>query len=209
MSWTRGLLTVRLRSLLFLPAAALVLTACSGGDGSSAEAEPYVDAMTESLAGVEDGGFSEEDARCFSEKFIDVVGLDRVEDAGEPEDFGSDAGNLEFAALDLTRDEANSIYDNYKDCGQDPMKRMQEDLADDDEMSPEAKACVEDLVTEDRMREVFIAAALDEQDNEEAMEFSTGLMQCVMSDMGDMDLGGDADLEGMEFDDLDLESSDN
>lgn len=204
---------MRVRSLLFLPIAALVLAACSGGDGSSAEAKPYVDAMVQSMTEGEDA-MPEDDARCFSEKFVDVVGMDRVKAAGEPEDFGSDAGSLDFDELELTRDEAGDMYDALVDCGQDPKEQVLDGL-EDDNVSAEAKACVEDLVTDDLMREAMIAGILGEEDNEKALELSSGMMQCVMGDMevggsgSDLDLGDDVDLGELDIDDLDLDAPEN
>ena len=194
---------MRLRSLLFLPAAALVLTAC-GGDGSSAEAKPYVDAMVASMTESDDAEIPEDDARCFSEKFIDIVGIDRVKKAGDPDDFASGAGDMDFEDLELTRDEAGKVYDSLGDCGQDPKEQVLAGL-DDEDVPAEAKTCVEDLVSDDLMREVVVAELMGDEDNKKAMEFGTGMMQCVMGGM-DLELGDDVDLDDLEFEDLDLDS---
>lgn len=88
------------RRALLAPAllVALVLGACSDDE---VDAQPYVDAAAAQLAAPSDEGsiaLDEDEARCIAEAVVDVVGAERLDEAGiTPEEFGS-AGT--FDALD-------------------------------------------------------------------------------------------------------------
>ncbi|WP_101525594.1 hypothetical protein [Nocardioides houyundeii] len=186
----------RPRLLLLVPALALVLSACggddddkspdfSGGNGTSDSAQPYVEAMATSLSEGEDSPMDKKQATCFSEGFVDVIGVDRLEKIGTAEEWAKESEGLEFTELKLSKDEGGEIYDNFEKCGVDLREQMLADFADDESMDEETKTCVSDAMTEDNLREFFVTVMVE---GEEAMAGGEGglfseLTACVMSGM--------------------------
>lgn len=182
----------RSRTLIALPALVLTFAACGGGgvggsEGESDEAKPYVDAMVASMTEEEDSPMDEKQARCFSEGFVDVVGLDRIKKAGTAEEWGEESGDLEFTELKLTTDEGNDIYDQFEECGVDMREAMIESLGAD-ESDPVAKECFETAITEENLREFFVTVMVEGEEviNAEPEEGSlmAELMTCMMAGVG-------------------------
>lgn len=189
-------MTRRPRLLLLLPALALVLSACGGDDGdeqfdfsgggSSDDAKPYVDAMAASLAEGKDSPMNQEQASCFSEGFVDVIGVDRLKSIGSAKEWAEESEGLEFTELKLTKEEGGEIYDNFATCGVDLRESLLADFADDDSMDEKTKQCVADAMDEENLREFFVTIMVE---GEEAMADDQGglfgeLTSCVMSGMG-------------------------
>jgi hypothetical protein len=181
------------RSRLILPAAALLLSspflaACGGSEGESKEAKPYVDAMVASMTEDEDAPFNEEEARCFSEKMIDVVGLKKFEDAGTPEEFKSGDDSLDFESLKLDRKQGEEIYDNFDKCGVDMRDELLKEMSADEEYDAETKKCLEEGLTDDVVKDFFVSTmvegedSLDSEDGPGAELMST-MMECMMAGM--------------------------
>lgn len=179
----------RFPSLVILPAA-LVLASCGGGgDGKSEEAKPYVDAMSTSMTEEDSFPGDEKQATCFSEGFVDIVGIDKVKKMGTPKEFAEDNTNMEFDDLDLTRDQGEKLYDQFGECDMD-MREMLLAEVDDEDTTDEVKACLEEELTDDIVKDFFVTTMLD---GEEALETSPAgskltqaLMGCMMGDMGEM-----------------------
>lgn len=160
-----------------------------GSGGGSTDREDFVDAMTASM--VSDGDFpaGEKEARCYSEATLDVIGVDSLVDAGyTADDFGEEAAGLEFEALDLDEKQANAIFDAFGDCGIDLQKIMQESFSEDGDLTPEQKACFEDVFGGDGLRTFFVTAMVAGEDDEAAMEAMGPLMACAFLGMDDADL---------------------
>jgi len=182
-------MVLRLRSLLIASIGVLLVTSCgSGGGGSSDEAKPYVDAMVKSMTAEEESPMNKEESRCFSEGFIDVVGLDKIKEAGTPKQFAEQSDDLQFKKLDLTRDQGGEIYDQFEECGVDLRATLLEELLSDDKMSAEAKNCIEKAVSDEKLREFFITLMVS---GENALQKDKGsgkvmsdLMGCMMGDIG-------------------------
>ena len=157
-----------------------VLTACGGddGEGGSDEAKPYVDEMSQALTG-EDSPMDDEQADCFSEGFIDVVGLDKVKEAGSAEEVGQLASDFDFSSMDLTEDQGNEIYDNFDECGVDLRQQLLDDLDADNQMPEEGKECVTDALSEDVLRDFFVTGMVDGQEASLAdTELTQALLEC-------------------------------
>ncbi|WP_181311978.1 hypothetical protein [Nocardioides campestrisoli] len=157
-----------------------VLTACGGdGDGSSDEAKPYVDAMAETLA-EGDSPMDKGEAECFSEGFVDVVGIDKVKEAGSAEEFAGESGNLDFASLDLTDEQGNEIYEKFDDCGVDLREELISQINADAELPEAGKECVEEAITDDTLRDFFVTSMVEGQ--EASMgdnDLTAALMGCM------------------------------
>lgn len=178
----------RLRSLLILPAALLVASCGSGGDGASDDAKPYVDAMTKSITADKDSPMDDKQARCFSEGFIDAVGLDKIKKAGTPKEFADKSDDLEFEDMNLTRDEGEKIYAQFDECGVDLRTALLEDVLSGDEMTAEAKSCVKKTLTDENIRDFFIALMVSGEDaaskDKNGGELTKALMGCMLGNLG-------------------------
>ncbi|WP_110180578.1 hypothetical protein [Nocardioides solisilvae] len=171
----------RLAPLVLAGLAPLILSACGGGgEGESDEAKPYVDAMATSMA-EGDSPMDKEQSTCFSEGFVDVVGLDKVKEAGSPEEFGEGTDDLDFSTLELTEDQGNDIYDNFEECGVDLRDEMLKEMSADDSIPAESKECVEDAITEDALRDFFVTSMVEgEEAGGAGGELMGALMGCMM-----------------------------
>lgn len=187
----------RLRNLTLAVAAATVLAACGGSDeGQSDEAKPYVDVMTESMSDG-DSPMTEKQARCFGENFVTIVGLDKIEEVGSPEEFADETSGGDFEDLDLSEDQGNEIYDQYDECGVNMREALLEDLADDDSMDDQTKQCMDEAITDDTLRDFYVTMIVHGEDaatgeEGDAPELMSELMSCMMSniDLDELDTDG-------------------
>lgn len=174
------------------------------GDGGGAvdvgsDGEAYVSAMVESMQADEDFPLSDEQAECFSSRFVDTIGVDRLQEAGvTPEQMASDDESMEFTELDLSLDEGNELYDHFGDCGIDLHEIMMSSMSEDEDMTPEMQACMEAVLTEENLRAFMVIGMTEGDDAIEtdpaAAEFMSGLMGCAFMGMD----SGDMDIEGLE-----------
>jgi hypothetical protein len=151
-------------ALALLVAAGPAVGACSddGGDGN---AQPYIDALTESFLDSEEGEFAptEEQAECMAEKTVDAIGADTLEDEGiTPEDV-VDSDGPEDLGLELSEDQATEAARAFFDCD----LSFAEAFAGAD-AADEAVECIDENLDEDRMVEAI--AAQYQGDEEEADE---------------------------------------
>lgn len=176
-----------LRSLLVLLSVVLLVASCGSG-GSEADAKPYVDAMVKSMVAEEDSPMNEKQARCFSEGFVDVVGLDKIKKAGSAKEFADETDELQFDGLDLTREQGGKIYDRFDKCGVDLRAALLEDMADDETMSAKTKTCVEDALDDDKLRDFFITLMISGPEATQKDKDSGNVMRavtaCLMGNIG-------------------------
>jgi hypothetical protein len=162
------------RVVLVVAALALALGACGddddggGGDGGevSEDAQPYVDAFVESAAEAEDDELqmSPEQAECFGGRFVEIVGVDRLEEAGvTPEDVGDDS-DMDFSTLDLTEDEGGEIYDAFGDCDIDIRAEFLRSLGADDDIAEEDRECIAEAFDDDLLRRIMVTTFVEGED---------------------------------------------
>ena len=144
--------------------------------------------MVKSMTAEEDSPINKEESRCFSEGFIDVVGLDKIKEAGTAEQFADQSEDLQFKKLDLTRDQGGEIYDQFEECGVDLRATLLNELLKDDKMSAEAKSCIEKAVSDAKLREFFITLMISGenalQKDKDSGRVMSDLMGCMMRDIG-------------------------
>jgi len=135
-----------------------------------------------------DSPMNKEEARCFSEGFVDIVGLEEVKKVGTAKQFAEQSEDLEFTKMNLNREKGGDIYDQFDECGVDIRAAMLEDMTSDDSMSAAAKKCVEKALSEDKLREFFITLMISGQEalqkNKESGAVMQDVTKCIMGDMG-------------------------
>jgi hypothetical protein len=172
-----------MRTRVVLAALAVALGACGDDDDGgevSEEAQPYVDAFVDSAANAEEDELqlSSEQAECFGTRFVEIVGVDRLEDAGvTPDDFGDDS-DMDFSELGLTEDEGGEIYDAFGECDVDIRQEFLASLGADEELSDEDRECVADAFDEDLLRRILVTTFVE---GEDALENDEELMSDVFA----------------------------
>lgn len=155
----------------------------------------YVDAMTDAMTADEDMPLSDDQARCFSSRFVDTVGVDRLQAAGiTPEMLSDDDSTMEFTELDLSEAEGNRIYDNFSRCGVNLREMMLESMASDDDLTPAMRSCMEGVLTDDNLRTLMVMTMIRGsealEDDVAGSELMSGLMGCAFMglDVSDMEI---------------------
>ena len=129
-------------------------------DDVSDEERPYVEAVVETLSGAP--VFGMRDTACLAIGFVQAVGVDRITEAGlSPEEF-SETGLADFPdELEADEDLANAVYDVYEDCEVDLRAAFKDTAAASaDPLTPDQESCIDDLLSDDRIRESFVAESL-------------------------------------------------
>lgn len=162
--------------------------------GSSKVDGALVDRLVTSMMVDENPMFTEDQARCYAEANIRIVGADRIEQALEQTDDAplTDDGTLDLNAFDysevaMTKAEAEEVYDAADGCGLD-FRAMMLDSFEGSGMPASAKDCVEKVVTDDSVRTLMIAIMTEgpaAMMGGAGMEFSNALMACDPEVAGD------------------------
>lgn len=130
-----------------------------------------VDRIVASMVSYSDSPFTEDQARCYAEANISVMGANRIEQAVADAD--DPAGNwddlrvfraFDYSKLGMTESDANRIYDSAARCGLNFKDMILEALTTDvDEAIPAAVlACVRDAVTDDSVRNLMVSLMVDD-----------------------------------------------
>ena len=158
---------------LAMVALVMVLAACGGDGGLSAEEQAKADEITAELAAdqsVENPFADQEKAACFSEGLVGELGLDRINalDTG---------GGVEAGFANMTADEQSKVADLAIGCI-DMQAYMGEMMANSG--LPQAQAdCVADGLDDDMIKELFLAqiSGADVTQNEDLVGL---IMSCLM-----------------------------
>ena len=156
------------RIVVTLAAGALGLTglvACgddddSGGDDVSADEQPYVDAVIDNFrtADEDELRLTDEQAECVGPKWIDTIGVERMEEAGlEPSDISSDSES-DIAELGLSEEEGGELYDAFGACDVDLEALFVDSLAADQDLTDEDRECLADNFDDDFLRRIIIVS---------------------------------------------------
>lgn len=177
-----------LRAVVLVPVTALVLSACGGGDDADADPKkPYVDSLTTTWA--QSPGVSKPEARCWSNKFVDTVGVERLQNIGTANQFAQTVVGLDYTALGLTRGEGEEVYDHFTTCGMDLLDSMIDAVAEAEELPAEARGCIADRVEDSEVREFMVTSMVggSEAATEEVESVTSALLECAFGvDMQDL-----------------------
>lgn len=153
------------------------------------EAEPYLEAMTASMLADGDAGITEDQARCYAGHTLDVIGLDRLQQHDiSPDAFADEDDAMDFSELGITMDEGNAIFDGFTDCGIDLDEMIAAGFAEDEELDPKAKACLEQVLTEENLRLLIVTSMVKGEDametDPELEAITSGMIGCAFMAMG-------------------------
>ncbi|MFC6153914.1 hypothetical protein [Nocardioides yefusunii] len=159
-------------ALLAVCAAALtVLTGCSS-DGSpsgtetssgsspdvarelTADERPYADAIVAPMQAQSDTPVSDEDARCFADRVVPVVGLETLRAGGTPAEVGSLFTHYDLSTLDVSEQTARDAVAVLDACGID-LREAAVDAARSD-VSSAAADCIDTSVDAAEYREILV-----------------------------------------------------
>jgi len=160
----------------------------SGDVKISADGQAYVDSIVESMKSDEDTPLSDEQANCFGARFVKVIGVDRLKEAGvTPENLASE-DSMDFTDLKLSEAEGNKVYDQFGACDIDLREEMMKSMSSDEDMTPAAKACMEGVLTDENLRKLMVVIMTkgdDAAEDDPALSgFMGGLMGCAFMSMG-------------------------
>lgn len=140
-------------------------------------AQPYVDAIAASWAGTE--GIGAEASRCWSEKFVDTVGVERLVEVGPPGEFAQTVAGLDYTALDLSRVEGETVHDHFTTCGMDVSGSILDTFAQEETFPAEARSCIDRGVDDAMMRDFVITSMVEGA--EQAANSPDGMVAVVFS----------------------------
>lgn len=144
------------------------------------DAAPYVQAMADSMLDDDDDlSITEDQALCFAGRSIEIIGVDRLQSKGiTPDDLRDDSA-LDLSDVGLTMDEGNALYDSFEDCDIDLRALMLDSMGEDEEVPAAAKACLEQVFSEDNLRKLMVTTIVkgdDAVENDPDLEQITGGM---------------------------------
>ncbi|MFC6153915.1 hypothetical protein [Nocardioides yefusunii] len=140
-------------ALAVVLAAGLFAGCSADGEDSTAEVD-YVDAVAKEWQRTKGSGVTEAQARCWGQKVVDRVGIDRVRRTGLPSDFGSQSVDLDFPQLGLDAAEASAVYDDFGACGAD-LAADRARVVDTIGLPDELAGCMADGISEETMAKFF------------------------------------------------------
>lgn len=178
----------------------LLATAGCSADGTSdtggpvsAEARPYVDALTTqfTLAGEGDFGLDDDRATCLANRWISILEPARLEGAGiEPTDFGvgpGDQSEAQLADVNLSDGEATEMVDAFGGCRIDLKAMTLDNLLGP--LSDDERSCLDDAVSDDLIGDYFKAVFTvpsEDLDSDPASEdYVVATEPCIGKDDGD------------------------
>lgn len=142
---------------------ALLVAGCGGDDGGGSDvsdkAQPYVDALTTNLQSNEPDelALDSDQADCVAPQWVDIAGVERLEEADiAPADLESDA-DTELAALSLDEDEAGQMVDALGDCDIDLRQEILSTLDEDASLTEPQRDCLRDALDDQLLRDILVA----------------------------------------------------
>ncbi len=167
-----------MRSFVVALLPVLALGACGGGDGAGAGAEssaaeqlaPYADALASTFTAddVADGfQFTDESAGCVATRAVRVVGIDRLEQVGDP---GAvvDATAADLSVFDLDQSELDQISAAFLDCIDGAEQILRDAFLGGVQLEGDQATCVADLVDRDLLIRI-LSAGIGGQSPEQAL----------------------------------------
>lgn len=166
----------------------VMVAACSddGGDGASTEvsdeAKPYAEALSKSLT-VDDGSdliLDQSQADCIAAKWVNTITPQRLKENGfEPEKLADPDSGTELSTIGLSDDEAGTMVDGFGECDVDLRERILTGLTEDESVTDEQRACFEDAVTDDVVKQFLVTGLTATEESDAADMADNGLFQAI------------------------------
>jgi hypothetical protein len=142
------------------------------GDSETAEGQEYVDAIVDDPGTLADlPGISEEDVPCIARAVVDSVGVENI--PYSPEEIREGAGDDWEPTL--SQQQAEAYYDSAAACGVDWRGGFLDGMAGEG-LTDSQLACVDEVMSDDLIRQTMVARLLGEQGL--PSEAETALEQC-------------------------------
>ncbi len=154
---------------------ALALTACGGGDDAKAS-ESISKAIRDS--GTQDMALTQKQADCIGDGFVAEIGADQlVEYKVLNEDLTVNEG---VDNVKMSEGDAGSAADVVLECAdfREAFTGMMEGMPE------EAQSCLEDELTDERLKAFLTATFRGDEDSAAVEELSTAVQECVTAGMG-------------------------
>lgn len=131
------------------------LGACEGTE----DLEPYVEAIARSVHddANEALGISTDEARCFAENLVAVVGADRLTAFGGPDELVETTA-VNLSPLDLSMAELQTIASGYFDCSPTVASQFRVLFLEGTGLPDEQRACVDRLISDDILIDIIAAS---------------------------------------------------
>lgn len=161
----------------------LTLTAC-GGDGGSSDDEAAAQAISDSIMKEQEGGSGDvftmdrEEADCIGDGFVEDIGVDRLQEYGFlTEDLEAEA----MTNVTMETEDAEAATGVLFDCA-DVTELMSQAMASGEQVDAATQKCLEDVLTEDKLRSMFTLMFSGKQD-QASQEVIAPMMKCAEGSM--------------------------
>ncbi|QXC61885.1 hypothetical protein KSP35_03380 [Aquihabitans sp. G128] len=157
-------------------------TVADDGDRSR---QAYVDAFTESF---DSSGeiLSKDKSECVADKFIDVIGFDKITDAGlTPQQFAAGNGDDFPKSLGIDEDKAGELYDQFEACDVNLADTFIKAFSTEGQaIDAKTEACLRKAVTDEALRASFIASFLGDDDDVDPLDGASACLGVTADDGG-------------------------
>lgn len=161
----------------------LTLTACGGGEGSSDD-EAASKAISDSIMKEQEGGggdvfaMEREEADCIGDGFVQDIGVDKLQEYGFlTEDLKAEA----MTNVTMETGDAEAATGVLFECA-DVAEMMSQALAAGEEVDAATQKCIDDVLTEDKLRSMFTLMFSGKQD-QAGQEVIAPMMKCAAGSM--------------------------
>ncbi len=163
-------------------------TGDDSGDASGDYTEDdYVTAMIASFDSQDSAelAIDREQAECVAPKWIDILGVDRLQENGiTPDDIDSE-NDMELTDLGLSQDEGNAMYDTFGACDVDVAELFIKGLSTDTPLSNEQSECLSAAFDDDLLRTIMVTTLVE---GDEALTDDEDVSGAVFAALGECDL---------------------
>jgi hypothetical protein len=144
--------------------AAIVLAACGGGGGGGGDRQDYVDALVAASGEAESGTLTAEQETCFAEAIVDAVGVGRLADEVSPGEIRDQANtNLPELGVDVEESDGADYYERVRECAELRDVLVHSEVGTT-EITDAATTCFQQNLTDDLIREFFVAGYVHSRD---------------------------------------------
>jgi hypothetical protein len=163
-----------------------LLAACGSDAESAPDEAEYVEAVASAWEHTKDTKVSDAQARCWGQKMVNKLGINRVSSVGTPVEFGRRTVDLDLKELNLNKTDAQEIYDDFLSCGGN-LSHDTDKILGELGLSDSMNDCVADSLDGEVMKNFFVVSVQEGNDAAAAsLSEDEGLQEalttCVVND---------------------------